>query len=65
MFSAPERGLANTGQQVFDVSAVVFRSQRQGDLRVTLAALGASRTDALSRSAVTSGCFFAPRQRSG
>ena len=40
MFSALERGLANTGQQVFEVSAVVFRSQRLGDLRVTLAALG-------------------------
>ena len=40
MFSALERGLTNTGQQVIEVSALVFRSQRRGDLRVTLAALG-------------------------
>ena len=40
MFSALERSLANTGQQVFEVSGLVFRSQRMGNLRVTLAALG-------------------------
>ena len=40
MFSALERNLANTGQQVFEVSALVFRSQRMGNLRVTLATLG-------------------------
>ena len=40
MFSAVERGLTNIGQQVFEVSALVFPSQRPGDLRVTLAALG-------------------------
>jgi 2'-5' RNA ligase len=40
MFSAIERGLANTGKQAFEVSALVFRSQRLGNLRVTLAALG-------------------------
>jgi hypothetical protein len=40
MFSALERGLANIGQQVIEVSGLVFPSQRLGDLRVTLAALG-------------------------
>jgi hypothetical protein len=52
MFSALERGLANTGQRVFDVSAVVFRSQRLGDHRITLAALGRfahGRIESLSR----------------
>ncbi len=40
MFSALERRLTNAGQQVFEVSALVFPSQRLGDLRVTFAALG-------------------------
>ena len=40
MFRALERGLANTGQQVLEVSGLVFPSQRLGDLRVTLAAPG-------------------------
>ena len=40
MLSAIERGLTNIGQQVFEVNALVFPSQRRGDLRVTLAALG-------------------------
>ena len=42
MFSALERGLTNIGQQVFEVNALVFPSQRRGDLRVTLAALARS-----------------------
>ena len=40
MFSALERGLTNIGQQVFEVSALVFPSQRLGGLQGTLAALG-------------------------
>ncbi len=40
MFTALERGLTNIGQQVFEGSALVFPSQRLGDLRVTLAASG-------------------------
>ena len=40
MFSALERGLTNTGQQVLEVSGLVFPSQSLGDLRVTLAAPG-------------------------